>query len=277
MKSTNKSIAMTIDVESDWGGRADTCHGIQEGLPFILNTLNEFKIKATFFISGEIVKNNKNIICEISESGHEIASHSFKHNMDYNKLSKEELFNQINLSKELIEDEIGIKPSGFRTPQFQINDYLFEVLSDLDFKYDSSTVRGILPTRYSGLSTPSEPFLKNGILEIPTSTMPYIRLPMGLLWINVVGFNIFRFLSERINFADVIVLYLHTFDLLDIKSKNDFRFFVNRWYNYKTSSVKDTLISVLDYWGNKNKEFTCLKDIYHLKTKVERKQGGILK
>ena len=268
---------MTIDVESDWGGRADTCHGLQKSLPFILNTLKGFDVKVTFFISGEIVANNKDIICEISESGHEIASHSFKHNIDYGKLSKEELFNQINMSKELIEDEIGVKPLGFRMPKFRINDYLFEMLSDLGFKYDSSMVRGILPTRYSGLSTPSEPFFKNGILEIPISTIPYIRLPIGLLWINAIGFKVFRFLVERIELPDIIVLDLHPFDFINVnKSKNDFGFFVNRWYNYKTGSVKDTFISVLDYWKNKNKEFICLEDILSQnKIKVEREQGEI--
>jgi len=256
-----KEIAITIDVESDWGGRADTCHGIQEGLPFILNTLNELDIKATFFISGEIVRNNKDIVSEISESGHEIASHSFKHNVDYGELSKEELFDQINMSKELIEDEIGVKPLGFRMPQFRINDHLFDVLSDLGFKYDSSMVRGIFPSRYSSLSIPSEPFFKNGILEIPISTMPYIRLPMGLLWINAMGFNMFKFLVERIELPDRIVLYLHPFDLIGSKSKKDFGFFVNRWYNYRTSSVKGTLITVLNYWKNRKRNFICLKDI----------------
>lgn len=260
-----KMVAITIDVETDWGGRLrggpGNCLGIEEGIPYLLSLLAELNVKATFFISGEVVKNNKDIICEISESWHEIASHSFKHNIDYGKLSKDELFNQINISKELIEDEIGIKPLGFRMPQFRINDHLFDVLSDLGFKYDSSMVRSIFPSRYSSLSIPSEPFFKNGILEIPISTIPYIMLPLGLLWINAMGFSTFRFLIKPIKLPDPIVLYLHPFDLIVNKSKNDFGFFVNRWYNYKTRSVKDTLISVLDYWKNKNKEFICLKDI----------------
>ena len=270
-------IAITIDVETDWGGRLragpGNCQGIEEGIPYLLSLLAELNIKATFFISGEVIANNKDMICKIKESGHEIASHSFKHNMDYGKLSKEELFKQINMSKELIEDEIGVKPLGFRMPQFQISDHLFEVLSDSGFKYDSSMVRSIFPSRYSGLSIPSEPFFKNGMLEIPISTIPYIRLPLGLLWINVMGLSTFRFLIERIKIPNTIVLYLHPFDLIGSKSKNDFGFFVNRWYNYKTSSTKDTLISLLDYFKHKNREFTSLRDVF----KAERKQGGFFK
>ena len=264
-----KSIAVTVDVESDWGGRADTCHGMQEGLPFVLNILKRFDIKATFFISGEVIANNKDMICEIKKSGHEIASHSFKHNMDYGKLSKEELFNQINRSKELIEDEIGVKPVGFRTPQFRINDYLFDVLSDLGFKYDSSMVRGILPTRYSGLSIPSEPFFKNGILEIPISTMPYIRVPMGLLWINAMGVNMFRFLLKRAKSPNPITLYLHPFDLLQTKSKSNFGFFVTRWYNYKSHSTKKTLELLIKYWDREDGRFITVKELLQ----VERNQN----
>lgn len=273
----NKMVAITIDVETDWGGRLSVdpgnCQGIEEGIPYLLSLLVALNVKATFFISGEVVRNNKDIICEISESGHEIGSHSFKHNIDYGKLSKEELFDQINRSKNLIEDEIGIKPLGFRAPQFRINDYLFDVLSDLGFKYDSSMVRSIFPSRYSSLSIPSEPFFKNSILEIPISTMPYIRLPLGLLWINAMGFSTFSFLIKTIKFSDPIVLYLHPFDLIVNKSKNDFGFFVNKWYNYKTRSVKDTLMSVLDYGKNKNKEFICLKDILS-QNKSYREQEG---
>jgi len=275
MKSgENKTVAVSVDVESDWGGRTDSCYGIQEGLTFILTTLNEFDVKATFFISGEIVRNNKDIICEILKSGHEIASHGFKHNIDYSKLSREELFNEISLSKELIEGEIGVKPLGFRTPQFRVNGYLFDVLSDLHFKYDSSMVRSIFPSRYSSLSIPSEPFFRNSILEIPISTMPHLKVPMGLLWINAMGFNVFRFLIERLKLPDTIVLYVHPFDLIVDKPKNDFGFLLNRWYNYKTGSTKDTLISILDYLKNKNREFICLKDILSQnKVKVGTKQG----
>ena len=48
-------------------------------------------IKATFFISGVVVAKYKDIIYEISESGHEIASHSLTHE-NHSITTKEELF-----------------------------------------------------------------------------------------------------------------------------------------------------------------------------------------
>lgn len=76
------------------------------------------KIKATFFISGVVVAKYKDIFFGISESGHEIASHSLTHE-NHSITTKEELFENIGKSKQLIEDEIGDMALGFRVPQFR--------------------------------------------------------------------------------------------------------------------------------------------------------------
>jgi peptidoglycan/xylan/chitin deacetylase (PgdA/CDA1 family) len=259
-----KEAAITIDVETDWGGRLSVapgnCHGIEDGILYLLHLLDELKIKATFFISGEVVLEYTDIIRNIVEHGHEIASHGFKHNVDYSTMSKMEINEQISKSKKILKDDIGVTPIGFRAPQCRTNDHLFDMLSDLGFKYDSSMVRGFLPTRYNNRGIPSEPFIKNNLLEIPISTMPYLKVPMGLLWINAMGFSTFRFLSERITFTDTIVLYLHPFDLIEAKSKKDFGFIINRWYNLRSNKVKCTLESLLKYWKG-DREFVLLKDV----------------
>ena len=266
IKKSNISIAITIDVESDWGGRVNECYGIEYGLPYILELLESLKIKATFFISGAVVAKHKDIICTISESGHEIASHSFTHE-NHSILTKEELFENIDKSKQLIEDEIGVKPLGFRVPQFRLNKELFDVLSNLDFKYDSSTIKSIFPTRYSGLSIPNEPFfLKNGLLEIPVSSMPYIKIPFGLRWMNTVGFTTFKFLSETLTLPQTMVFYLHPFDVIDPANYPELNkqlkyFIIKRWYLYKTNSVRNTLKRILSYWKKKDEKFILLKDI----------------
>jgi len=261
-----RDIAITIDVESDWGGRVSDCYGIEYGLPYILELLDSLKIKATFFISGVVVAKHKDIICSISESGHEIASHSLTHE-NHSILTKEELIENIGKSKQLSEDEIGVKPLGFRVPQFRINEELFDVLSDLDFKYDSSTIKLVFPTRCSGLSIPNEPFLlKNGLLEIPVSSMPYIKIPFGLRWVNVVCFTTFKFLSETFRLPQTIVFYLHPFDVIDPANYPELNkelkyFIIKRWYLYKTNSVGDTLKQILTYWKKKDEKFILLKDI----------------
>lgn len=259
-----KRIVITIDVETDWGGRLNVCsgncQGIEEEIPYLLRLFDKLKIKATFFVSGEVVTEYAGIIHNIVERGHEIASHGFKHNVAYDRMSKMEMKEQISKSKNILKEEIGVTPIGFRAPQCRTNDEVCDVLHELNFKYDSSMVRGFLPTRYNNLYIPSKPFMKTNLLEIPISAIPYLRVPMGLLWINAMGFSTFRLLSERIKFTDMIVLYLHPFDLIESKSKKDFGFIVNRWYNFKQNRVKCTLESLLNYWKG-NREFLVLGNI----------------
>lgn len=260
-----KTVAVTIDVETDWGGRLSVgpgnCHGIEEGIPYLLHLLDELKIKATFFISGEVVSEYADIIKSIVEQGHEIASHGFKHDVDYSTMSKKEISEQISKSKTILEDEIGVTPLGFRAPQFRVNEAVYEVLSELNFKYDSSMVRGILPTRYNNLSIPSKPFMKSNLLGIPISTMPYLKVPLGLLWINAMGFNMFRFLLKGTESPNPVILYLHPFDLIQNKSKSDFGFLINRWYNYRSHSTRNTLELIIKYWNREGRKFIMLKEL----------------
>ena len=255
-QAKRKSITITIDVESDWGGRVSDCYGIKYGLAYILELLASFKIKATFFISWVVVAKHKDIICRISESGHEIASHSLTHE-NHSILTKEELFENISKSKQLIEDEIGVKPLGFRAPQFRVNEEIFDVLYNLDFKYDSSMIKSVFPTRYSSLSIPNEPFLfKNGLLEIPVSTMPYVKIPFGLRWVNLIGFTTFKFLLETLTLPQTIVFYLHPFDVIDPAnypklSRGPKYFIIKNWYTYKANNANNTLSRILSYWRKK--------------------------
>jgi peptidoglycan/xylan/chitin deacetylase (PgdA/CDA1 family) len=45
-----------------------------EGLPEILATLADYKIRATFFVNGEAVRRDPDAVREIAESGHEVGS-----------------------------------------------------------------------------------------------------------------------------------------------------------------------------------------------------------
>lgn len=94
-------IAVTVDVESDWGGRTGECRGLECGLPYILELLESLGIKATFFISGVVVARYKEVIRRLPESGHEVASHGFTHQA-HSLLNKEQLFEAINKSKQLL-------------------------------------------------------------------------------------------------------------------------------------------------------------------------------
>lgn len=52
----------------------------------VLNTLNKFCLKATFFVVGRMVESNPKILKKIIDNGHSIGNHSYSHPMPFNKL-----------------------------------------------------------------------------------------------------------------------------------------------------------------------------------------------
>jgi peptidoglycan/xylan/chitin deacetylase (PgdA/CDA1 family) len=257
------NAAITIDVESDWGGRLDAsqanCQGLEKAIPYILNFFKKNNVKATFFISSEVVASYADLLCEIKEKGHELASHGFKHNLKYDRITRNKLVEQVTISKRLLEDNIGVSPIGFRTPQLRINPQLHAILRDQEFKYDSSMASGFFPTRYNNLQIPNRPFIKDGLWEIPIPSMPYLRVPMGLLWANAMGFDMFKFLLNKSK-RDTIIIYLHPFDLIENKSKTSYNFIITSWYNFKIATVKTTFEQIIAYLANRT-SITTMKEL----------------
>ena len=52
---------------------------IPESTPFILKTLREYGVKATFFMVGENVLRYHNLYNQIVEEGHQVGNHTFNH------------------------------------------------------------------------------------------------------------------------------------------------------------------------------------------------------
>jgi hypothetical protein len=243
---TNK-VAVTIDVESDWGGRSGESRGIETGIPYILELLERLGINATFFISCPVVAANRNAICKIADAGHELASHGLEHE-NHSKLEREVLLEKIGKSKELIEKETGTKVVGFRSPRFRIARHLFEVLLDSGFRYDSSMVRNCEPF-----------YIESGLLEVPVTS--FFRIPFGLRYINSIGFGASKFLMKKL--PSTVIFYLHPFDVI---SKSDYtklsgHYQAKMWYYFRADRAAETLEKTLHWLKNDGKEFILIKEI----------------
>jgi hypothetical protein len=111
-----KSIKkITIDVESDWGGRTTSLQGIYEGLPLILSELRKNNKKALFFISTEITRDIKGFIKQILTEGHEIGSHGHLHIKFKDRWRAEE---DRRISNTILIGTVGILPRYYRAPKF---------------------------------------------------------------------------------------------------------------------------------------------------------------
>lgn len=106
----------------------------------ILDLLEKYNVKATFAVLGSLAEKNSELIKDIFDRGHEIASHGYSHRM-LHELGKEGFEDEIKRSVELLSSITGEKPIGFRAPSFSIDNstkWAFGILEKYGFKYDAS-------------------------------------------------------------------------------------------------------------------------------------------
>ncbi len=111
-------------------------YGAVVGVPRILNLLEQYDIKATFFIPGHTVDTFPEICKEIVKRGHEVGHHGYVHE-DPTDLSYEEEDAIIIKGLETLE-KIGVRPIGYRSPGFDFSPNTIEILENHGIKYDSS-------------------------------------------------------------------------------------------------------------------------------------------
>lgn len=182
--SVNRVHAMTVDVEdyfhvsafenqispSDWQSCKPT---VDYNTRRLLDLFAEQDVKCTFFILGWVADAFPQLIKDIANEGHEIASHGTNHRRA-TTLTRELLKLDIQTSLDLLQDLTGEKVIGYRAPSFSINksnQWAFELLVELGLKYSSSTY----PIAHDLYGTPDWPRFAHrrpeGIWEIPIPTI----------------------------------------------------------------------------------------------------------
>jgi len=122
--------------------------GVKIAMPKILELLQEFNIKATFFVPGWVIERNQGLIKEVFAEGHEIAHHGYLHEWpDMADPSKEEgiLVKGI----EIIEKTIGQKPFGYRSPAGEYTPSTLSLLKKHGFTYSSTMMDDVSPYKHS--------------------------------------------------------------------------------------------------------------------------------
>lgn len=139
--------------------------------PELLDLLDEFKIKATFFVTGYQVEKHPEVLLETYRRGHAIGNHSASHNYysiykDLDSFKKDFEKNQA-----IIKKVIGFEPNLFRFPGGIVTAYniggkknkdLFEAyLWDKNIQYFDWNV----DSRDASAITPSASTIRNNLLK----------------------------------------------------------------------------------------------------------------
>jgi len=186
----------------------------------ILDVLSEFKQKATFFILGRIARDMPSLVRQIADSGNEIGCHSFYHRRLFH-YSRSEAQVFLADAKRLLENASGKRVYGFRAPDFSIttaNLWMFDLLRELGFDYDSSVVPTGLHDVYGIRGFTDVPFrLPNGLIEVPLSTARFAKqkVPFGgggylRLYPLTLTKMLFRTANRK---GRPCIVYLHPFEM----------------------------------------------------------------
>ena len=219
---------------------------VEKGTEQIINLLDKYNIKATFFVLGWIAEKRPEMIKEIYDRGHEISSHGYCHKLNYNMSSKE-LYNDLKKSKSIIENIINNKIYGYRAPTFSVSDEVIKVLGQLDYEYDSSFNQFSKHDRYGVLSNH-----KNEMVFEVSDSISEISLPVTSLYkqeIPIAGGGFFRLyplwmtkglIRKHFKTNNYYMFYAHPWEfdpgmpkVNNVGMLNKFRHYVNVKSNYK--------------------------------------------
>jgi peptidoglycan-N-acetylglucosamine deacetylase len=119
-RTDTKAIAVTFDDGPD-----------PDVTPAVLDLLQKYSVKATFFVTGKNAEKYPDIIGKILEQGHSIGNHSYNHDPLLMLRTKKTLLKEISLCQKILQKH-GISPFAFRPPAGITNPRLNIILRDLD-------------------------------------------------------------------------------------------------------------------------------------------------
>lgn len=99
----------------------------------MLDILDLYKVKTTFFIGGCWAVNNLDVVREIYSRGHEIGNHGFYHK-DQNALNYQENIQEIKTCHEVIKKNLGVEMTLFAPPSGAYDTVTVDAATDLNYK-----------------------------------------------------------------------------------------------------------------------------------------------
>lgn len=188
----------------------------------ILGLLDSHGVKATFFVLGATASAWPDLILQISDAGHEIACHGYRHQRACDQTASE-LAYDIRRGLDTLEAITSVRPRGYRAPEFSINAsslWALDVIADQGMAYDSS-IFPIAGRRYGIPSWPRtrQRVARGRLVELPIATTRAlgVNLPIagGGYWRLLPKPVLLRSLAALTRRDERAVLYLHPFELDD--------------------------------------------------------------
>jgi polysaccharide deacetylase family protein (PEP-CTERM system associated) len=225
--------SFSFDIE-DWyhsqliPGERRHGHGesvVRAGTELVLDLLARHRVRGTFFVLGEVVRDHPDLVRRLVDEGHELGCHGMGHEPLWN-LDAASFRRELRDFRAAVEAALGAFPvSGFRAPTFSLDRttaWALDVLREEGYAYDSS----IFPARVKmygvagapvGIYRPARADLarhdpEGTLVEFPVAVSEWgpFRLPVGGgFYLRALPFALFRASLDRILRHRPFALYLH--------------------------------------------------------------------
>ncbi len=218
---------MSVDLESwlhrpiyniplDRQTKGEDAGFIPAAVDSLLEIFAKHGAKATFFCLGSVAEWYPDVMRAIIADGHELAVHGYTH-IPIHRHTKNSFEDEIKRTQDVLA-AFTDRPVGFRASNCTQAPFLFEVLEENNFEYDSS-VFPIKTHLYDwSMYRDSTPFWATPkILEIPLSIhrVAGIRIPVGGFYLRLLGAAVdvalLRRIEERVG---VGAFYIHPWEVL---------------------------------------------------------------
>lgn len=225
--------ALTIDLE-DWAQAAvrddlPITSRVVKNLARLLDLLDRKGVRATFFALGKACREHPDLLPAIASAGHEIATHGFGHELVH-RMTPESFVADLKRSIELIEQQTGRRPVGYRAPAFSVTrstPWVGPILTEHGIRY-SSSIFPIAGRRYGIAGAPRFPhrWPTCDLVEFPLTTIR--RLGRNF---PVAGGGYLRLLPGRIVSGAIrevnrgghpAVVYIHPYEM-DVNEPSELR------------------------------------------------------
>lgn len=190
--------SFTCDLEPDCPPYLQGYRGVETGLPRLLALLDDLKIRATFFTTGEVARRYPRAVEAVVEAGHELGCHGMTHT-PFTAMSRDVARAEIEESTAILREFAAV--TSFRAPYLRFPDEFLDLLEGAGFQLDSSQAKykkAYYDSRRAGVTTP--------IRRIPASlTSSALRIPKLLREAYV------RAVSKP------VVLFVHPWEFVDLR------------------------------------------------------------
>ena len=277
-ESINKIAVLSIDVE-EWyhleyfkNFKTDRKKSVMDGLHSFIDIIDSHKIKASFFIVGELIKSLKKTIKKLDTDGHDIGLHSYFHKRPVSQNISE----FIKDTKDTIAEMKLVLPKnsfGYRSPCFAIDRERLDQLIYLGLKYDASKITQKEHPLYVNLDLngfekqEKDIYVKDLFKVFEVSSIKFLNLNIPVAgggYLRIIPWPLYIWLLKKhLKKSKFVNFFIHPFELssMNFDLPKNTPYLTKLRYNYNRKKVKKRLNNIIELLKENNYEFKTFSQL----------------